>query len=356
MKNEAPRSCDRGIFSPLLRWERNPSEAENSSYSSPPKAGFSAKGDKKILVICGPTATGKTSLGIGLSKKFGGEIISADSRQVYQGMDIATGKDLPVNHKFQKGCYLFDGISVWLLDIVEPDVKFTVVDYYDLAWKVIKDIWKRGKLPIVVGGTGFYIKALLEGIGTMGIAPDWILREELKDKNCEELQNILREIKLERIERMNDSDRKNPRRLLRAIEVELYRKRNGKKENKRPRTDFEVLSIGLTDSLVNLYRKIDDRIEEQIKKGAQKEVEKLIEKGYSWNLPSMTAMGYGEWQNYFEGKKEKPEIIKIWKFNEHGYARRQMTWFRKTQNIQWFDIGNPNWSKQVEKLVKDWYS
>lgn len=300
----------------------------------------------KLLIICGPTATGKTSLGIKLAKKFNGEIVSADSRQVYKGMDIATGKDIPK----------FDEIPVWMLDVVEPDQKFSVSDYYGLAWKVIDDVWKRGKLPIVVGGTGFYIKALLEGIGTMGIAPDWILREELKDNKSEELQNLLREINPERIKRMNDSDRKNPRRLLRAIEVELHQKRNGMAKDVRPKKDFKVLSIGLADSLANLYQKIDDRIEEQIKMGAQREVEKLVKKGYSWDLPSMTAMGYGEWKDYFEGKKDRQETIKTWKFNEHGYARRQMTWFKKIINIQWFNVGNQNWPEQVEKRLKDWYS
>lgn len=320
--------------------------------------------NKKILVICGPTATGKTSLGISLAQKLKGEIVSADSRQVYQGMNIATGKDLPegsaFNLKFSTedkkvGYYLFENIPVWLLDIIRPDVKFSVADYYELAWRVIDDIWKQGNLPIIVGGTGFYIKALLGGLDTMGIAPDWILREELKDSGAPQLRGLLLKISPERIKKMNDSDQQNPRRLMRAIEVELNQKRNGKIHTGL-RKEFEVLSLGLTDRLLNLYGKIDRRIEKQIKDGAEEEVKDLIKDEYSWDLPSMTAMGYREWREYFSGKKSRPETIKVWKYNEHGYARKQMTWFRKIRNVNWFDIGDPGWQERVEKLVQDWYS
>ncbi|NCS99922.1 tRNA (adenosine(37)-N6)-dimethylallyltransferase MiaA, partial [Candidatus Parcubacteria bacterium] len=133
----------------------------------------------KLLIICGPTATGKTRLGIELAKKFNGEIVSADSKQVYRGMDVGTGKDLPVSSKlqlsaqsFQLGYYEIKRVKVWLLDIVEPDYKFNVADYKKCADAIVEDIWKRKKLPIVVGGTGFYIKAIVDGIETMGVLPD----------------------------------------------------------------------------------------------------------------------------------------------------------------------------------------
>jgi len=193
----------------------------------------------KVLIICGPTAVGKTALGVRLAKELNGEIISADSRQVYKGMDIGTGKDLPVNPKFeilnpkqilnskfqilnyQIGYYEIDGVKVWLLDIVEPDCQFSVADYVRCANSVIEDIWRRGKLPILVGGTGFYIKAIVDGIETIGVGPDWSLRRKLSNYQIIKLSNLLKKIDLEKWKRMNESDQKNPRRLVRAIEVAI---------------------------------------------------------------------------------------------------------------------------------------
>lgn len=325
----------------------------------------------KILIICGPTATGKTSLGIKLAKKFNGEIISADSRQVYKGMDISTGKDLPKNpsftkmntelglrdYKFDVGYYVFENVPVWLLDLAKPNQKFTVADYYDLAWKIIKKTWQKGKLPIFVGGTGFYLKAVTEGIDTLGIEPDWLLRKELQDFTVEEMQKMLKKVSLEKFKQMNSSDRQNPRRLMRALEVSLHYKRNkGESLPKIERPAVNKLTIGLKLASEELYKRIDKRINFQIKEGAIKELEELVKQGYDWNLPSMTAMGYGEWKNFYEGKKSEEETIKVWKFDEHGYARRQMIWFKKMAEAEWIDIGEKDWELKVEKKVNDWYS
>ena len=138
---------------------------------------------EKLLIICGPTATGKTKLGIKLAKKFNGEIVSADSRQVYKGMDIGTGKEV------EDGKWVVDEIPIWLLDIVNPDYRFNVADYKKCADVVLDDIWKQGKLPILVGGTGFYIKAVIDGIGTMGVPPDWELRKILSAKDTKILSD-----------------------------------------------------------------------------------------------------------------------------------------------------------------------
>ena len=180
----------------------------------------------KLLVICGPTATGKTSLGILLAKKVDGEIISADSRQVYIGMDLGTGKDLPKNSEFKIqnskiGYYLFDKIPVWMIDIVKPNQEFSAADFVGLASKVINDINSRNKLSIIVGGTGFYIKALIDGVDTLGIPPDWELRKQLGLKSTAELFEMLSRINSEKSASMNSSDKQNPRRLIRAIEVAL---------------------------------------------------------------------------------------------------------------------------------------
>lgn len=325
----------------------------------------------KIGVVCGPTATGKTGLAVKLAKKFNGEIISADSRQVYRGMDIVTGKDLPkfsilsasdkyappifnfkfLNKKNQEiGYYLFEDIPVWMMDIVKPDEKFNVADYYELAWKVIKDIWIREKLPIVVGGTGFYIKALLEGIGTMGIGPDWDLRRELLNYSTVKLFEMLEKLDPERSRRMNESDRKNPRRLIRAIEVA----KKLKTENKKLNTDCFL--IGLTAQKKTLYERIDQRVDERVKLGAENEIKELLSKGYTWDNSIMgQTIGYCEWKDFFQGKATKEEVIQKWKYAEHNYARKQLTWFKKIENIHWYQLES-GLEKKVEKEFKDWYS
>ena len=215
---------------------------------------------KKLLIICGPTAIGKTKLALRLAKKLNGELVSADSRQVYKGMNIGTGKDLPVNSKFQTpnskwfdgftilsevegqisnpkfqipsyqiGYYKINGIKAWLLDIVKPDYRFSVADYVRCADLVIEDIWQRKKLPILVGGTGFYIRGIVDGIETIGIKPDLRLREKLRNYEITKLREILKRTCPERLRRMNKSDRNNPRRLVRAIEIALQI-RNSKSE------------------------------------------------------------------------------------------------------------------------------
>jgi len=327
----------------------------------------------RILIVCGPTGVGKTSLALCLAKKFDGELVSADSRQVYRGMDVGTGKDLPRNPKFeilnpkqiqdyQIGYYLVKGIRLWLLDIVEPDYQFSVADYVKCANVVIGDIWKRGRLPILVGGTGFYIKALVDGIETLGVPPDWELREKLRNLEIKKLREILKEIAPERLEKMNESDRNNPRRLVRAIEIAkskpLYHCTStvGQRAN--------TLFIGLMAPYKELYKRIDQRVEERVKQGVEKEIRKLLSMGYSWeNSVLGETIGYKEWRGVMEdGRwkmedgKTRREIIQRWKFAEHGYARRQMAWFRRDSRIFWFDLTEEAWQDKVEQLVRSWYN
>jgi len=308
---------------------------------------------KKILVICGPTATGKTGLGLKLAKKFNGEIISADSRQIYKGMNIATGKDIGQG-RWLKDHWEIEKIPVWLLDIVEPNVEFSVAHYADLAWGKIKDIWQRGKLPIIVGGTGFYIKAVIENIPSRGISPDWSLRKKLESKPVEFLFEELAKLDSFRAGQMNTSDRKNKRRLIRAIEIARWQVTNRLPEKEKLPV-FETLFIGLKASFKFLYQQIDQRVELHFKMGAKKEITELLKNGFSWNLPSMSAMGYQEWQPFFEKKADLSQVLSHWKFNEHAYARRQMTWFKKDKRIKWFDISQKGLENGVEKEVFIWY-
>ena len=217
----------------------------------------------KLLIICGPTATGKTDLAIRLAKKFGGEVISADSRQVYKGMNIGTGKDISnfkfqidfkfqiSNFKFKVGYYQVDGIKIWLYDIVKPDYQFNVADYKECADLVTFDILNRGKLPILVGGTGLYIKAVVSGIETLGVPSDWKLRERLLHCSIASLLEQLKKLDPDRWEEMNESDRNNPRRLVRAIEIAYWKCETGNGKS----FDSELRTVELLDKEVGSEKK-----------------------------------------------------------------------------------------------------
>ncbi len=295
----------------------------------------------KVLIICGPTATGKTGLGVKLAKEFNGELISADSRQVYQGMDIGTGKDHPKN------------VKINLIDVVKPDQEFSVSQYYHLVWKAMKKIWQKGKLPILVGGTGFYIKAVVDGLATKDIPPNPKVRQGMKEWPVNQLHQYLEKLDPIKAASLNKSDRANPRRLIRAIEIAIWKKENSAWQPEKHKTP-SVLFIGLKTKYKQLYQKIDERVAQRIKMGAEKEARGLIKKGYSWDLPAMSSMGYIQWKPFFEGKATLKEIIERWQFDEHGYARRQMTWFKKDKRVHWFDINQKKWQDKITRLIGEW--
>lgn len=267
----------------------------------------------KLLIICGPTATGKTALAATLARKFDGELISADSRQCYRGMDLVTGKDRP-------------DVPIWLYDVVDPGKPFSVSQWVKLARKAIADIEKRKKLPIVVGGTGLYIKALLDPFDTIDIPPDEGLRKKLALLSLSELQELTVR------DQMNDSDWNNPRRLIRKIEIVNSKRSHLARQGETLRKE-DILTIGLTAPIADLDRLIDKRLEKRIHMGLQKEVEVLLVR-YDKNLPSMSAIGV----------------------NEHAYAKRQMTWFRKIPGISWVDVTLPDFEKEVTRKVLAWYT
>lgn len=326
---------------------------------------------KKVLVVCGQTATGKTSLSIKLAKKFNGEIVTADSRQIYIGMDIITGKDIPDNSKFiiqnKKfglktndyfvGYGYINNIPVWLVNICFPDRKFSVSHYHKYSSLAIKDIQQRNKLPIIVGGTGFYIKSLFEPIKTMGIKPDWQLRNYLQDYPIKKLQAELKRLDINRLKQMNESDSNNARRLIRAIEVASQNQKinSNFKKIKTKKETLEYLIIGLKAKKVCLYKKIDNRIEKRIKQGAEKEIAGLIAKYSKKNSILQNTIGYKQWLDFFAGKISKKEVLAKWRLAEYAYARRQLTWFKKQKNIFWVDINRSKWFDHVVKKVEEWY-
>lgn len=312
-------------------------------------------------MVCGPTATGKTRLAISLAKKFDGEVISADSRQVYKGMDIGTGKDVPKNSKTQKlkkskyEYYEINGAKIWGYDLAEPRMGFSVGEYIKIAREVIGDIWERNKPAILVGGAGLYIKAVVDGIPTVEIPPNVKLRKSLSEKTIEELYEMLANSDPVKAASLNFSDKSNPRRLIRALEVALFEPRNSVSMNRFIETSLDVLFIGLTLPLKDLLVRIENRIEDRVKNGVEQEIKDLLSKGVTWKMQSMTSLGYREWRKFFEGSGNKNELIADWIREEKKYAKRQITWFKKDKRINWFDITGGNWQENVEKLVGKWY-
>lgn len=302
--------------------------------------------NNKLLVICGQTGTGKTSLAIHLAKKFNGELISADSRQVYKGLNIGTGKDLMEIAKSK--------IKIWGYDLVEPKKNFSVGNYIRFAQKAIGDIQKRGKLPILVGGTGLFIKGVTDGIPTAFVPRNLKLRKNLEEKDTNELFEILAQLDPIKAGSMNRSDKLNPRRLIRGIEVATWGL-EGKTHRLFEKPKYQLLEVGLQASLDNLPKKIEKRVDKRIKDGVEAEIKKLISSGISWDSQSMTSLGYRQWRDYFEGKVAKQTVIDNWKKEELRYAKRQLTWFKKDTRINWFDSQDKNLFKSVEKLVKKWY-
>ena len=316
------------------------------------------------MVICGPTATGKTSLSIRLAKKFNGEIISADSRQVYKGMDIGTGKDLPVGAKIKYpwfgkyGYYEVQGIKIWGYDLADPRHEYSVAKYVKFADRIIADIVKRGKTPILTGGTGLYIRAITDPIPTVHIPRDNGLRKNLEDRSASELFEILATMDPIRAGEMNASDKKNPRRLARAIEVATWRIDNTGNEQKieKKKRNFDVLTVGLNAPMKILEERIKFRVAERVEKGIVTEVKKLLKSQVTWDTQAMSSMGYGEWRDYIEGGIGEEHIIREWQREEIKYAGRQMTWFKKDKRIKWFDITDKSFAGKVEKLIKKWHN
>ncbi len=318
----------------------------------------------KLLVILGSTSTGKTDLALRLAGKFNGEVVACDSRQVYKGLDIGTGKLPSVKYKVkseelkkQDGFWEMNGIKIWMYDVADPKKQYTVYDYVRDANKVMDDIIKRGKRPIIVGGTGLYIKALLEGLPNLVIPLDLELREELKKLSLQELQKRLQKLSPYKWYKMNHSDRQNPRRLVRVIEIMQSLKLKAQNSKLQLKTqNYNILKIGLTAPRQILYQRIDERVTSRIKQGMVNEAEKLHQKGLSYKRMKQLGLEYGVLADYLEGKiSSRDELIKQLQFKIHGYARRQITWFKKENKAYWFDITQNGWEDKVERQINSWY-
>ncbi|MFH1460869.1 MAG: tRNA (adenosine(37)-N6)-dimethylallyltransferase MiaA [Patescibacteria group bacterium] len=289
----------------------------------------------KLIVILGPTASGKSDLAIKLAKRFKGEIVSADSRQIYQEMNIGTAK---ITKKQMAD------IPHYLIDIIKPDQGFTLAQFKAKAVKIIKDIQKRKKLPFLVGGTMLYIQAIVDNLQIPEVKPDKKLRAQLENKTNQQLYDQLKKIDPQALEKIALN---NKRRLIRALEVYLKTQKLFSRLKKKGRPLFDILQLGLRPDQEILNRRIDQRAEKMIEAGLIKEVECLIRK-YGTKPYSLSGIGYREIIRYLNKEitlKQAKDLIKI---HTRQYTRRQMSWFKRDKRIHW--IKN---YPQAEKLIRD---
>ena len=295
---------------------------------------------QRVVVLVGPTSVGKSNLALRLSKRFDGEIVGADSRQVYRYMDIGTAKPTPEDRR---------AASHHLIDIINPDEHFSLAQYQQLAYEAIADVGGRHKLPLLVGGTGQYIWAVLEGWDVPKVAPEFALRRQLEERAASGEATELY-VELQAIDRnaANKIDPRNVRRIIRAIEVSKTTGTPFSELQKRKNPPFRTLIIGLTTERSELYGRTDSRVDRMMKEGLVEEVRHLIEMGYGLNLPSMSSIGYRQIGEHLNGKADLESAVRKIKTETHRFVRHQYNWFRLSdERIRWFDIRDDDMEKKV---------
>ena len=300
---------------------------------------------KPLVILTGPTAVGKTKASIGLAKAIGGEIISADSMQVYKQMDIGSAKIKPSE---------MDGIPHYLVDILEPDEEFHVVLFQQMAKQAIQKIYEKGKIPILVGGTGFYIQAVLYDIDFSENEKDTSYREELEKlaqtKGAEYLHDRLQEVDEKSAQ---DIHANNVKRVIRALE---YFHQTGEKisehneEQRKKVSPYNFSYFVLNDERAHLYEKINLRVDQMINEGLVREVQSLKEKGYTRDMVSMQGLGYKEMLDYLDNKCSLEEAVEIIKRDTRHFAKRQITWFKRESDVTWIDKKEYDYNE--ERILK----
>lgn len=310
---------------------------------------------KQVIVITGQTATGKSARAAALAKELQGELINADSRQMYQQLDIVTGKEFDPDSRFSLyytkkqysiGTYTIAGTPVWLYDVVSPKHRFSSHDFVECALPVIKDILSRGKTPILIGGSYLYLKHLLYGFSVQ-VPPNEALRKELNTYSVPRLQDLLKQKHNAVWKVLNESDRQNPHRLIRLLEILTH-------EPDYIPDHGEVSKISLQDTLQEpvsvsiqgfrfdspeiLQNKIQDRIEQRLAMGALDETRRLLEKGFSVTDPGLNSLGYKELISHLKGECSEIVMKQRWTYDELHYAKRQYTFMKKDGNIVWENI------------------
>jgi len=301
-----------------------------------------------LIVIVGPTAVGKSDLAFDLALKINGEIVSADSMQIYKLMDIGTAKPEVSKRNI---------VRHYMIDIVYPDEEYSVALYKQDAEKAIEKIYSKNKIPIVVGGTGLYINSIINKVNYSESGPDKNFREQLdnlsNEKGIEYLHNMLYKIDPVSAKKISVNDKK---RIIRALEV-YYR--TGKPisyyqqlSNNQPNTKYNTLIFGLTMNRTILYDRIERRVDIMINKGLVEEVRSLLSMGYDERLNSMQAIGYRQILGYLRGKLGLNEAINLIKRDTRRYAKRQLTWFRNNDRVEWFDLDKIDEEDIIKKIIE----
>lgn len=300
-----------------------------------------------LLVITGPTAVGKTELSIKIARKVKGEIISADSMQIYKKMDIGTAKITKEDMK---------EIPHHMLDIVEPDYDFSVAEYQEYVDKLIPEIINRGAIPILVGGTGLYIKAIVEGFLFPEMPNDLKLREKLekeaKEHGNEYIHQQLEKIDPQMAKKLHPNDL---RRVIRGIEVYQQSGKTityfRKKQEEKPER-YHSLKIGLTRDREELYQRINQRVDIMMKEGLIEEVKELINSGYNIGETALQGLGYKEIISYLNGDYSIDEAARIIKRDTRHFAKKQLTWFRRDDKINWFNLSQLNKKEVYDNIIQ----
>lgn len=291
----------------------------------------------KIVVVLGPTASGKSDLAVTLARKFNGEVISADSRQVYKGLDIGTGK---ITEKEMRG------VPHYLLDVANPKRQFSVVEYQELGRKAIADILSRGKLPIICGGTGFYIDALVHDYALPSVLPNVKLRAKLEKLSTDALFGKLKKLDPRRAKGI---DPHNRRRLVRALEITLS---TGKPnptaaQAQQKKTRYDALKMGISFPNETLRARIEKRLLARIAQGMIREARRLHASGLSWKRMEDLGLEYRYLSRYLRGLISKEELAQKLSTEIWHYAKRQMTWFKRDKDIQWITD-----TKKAERITR----
>ena len=301
---------------------------------------------KPMVILTGPTAVGKTALSIELAKRINGAVISADSMQVYKHMDIGSAKITPQE---------MHGIRHYLIDEFEPDEEFHVVKFVERAKQYLTEIYEQGKIPIIAGGTGFYIQALLYDIDFTEQEGDPAYRASLErlasEKGCEYLHHMLREVDPESADAIHANNKK---RVIRALEFYHLSGKKISEHNEAERkkeSPYEFAYFVLTDDRAHLYERIDMRVDLMVEQGLVEEVRKLKEMGYHKEMVSMQGLGYKEILSCLDGERTLEEAIYIIKRETRHFAKRQLTWFRRERDVIWFDKSAYHYDD--EKILAD---
>jgi len=298
-----------------------------------------------VIAIVGPTAVGKSELALHLAQYFPLEIISADSRQVYRYMDIGTNKPTWAERA---------SVPHHVIDVVEPDEDFSLAMYHQLAIEALKAIQQKGKLPVLVGGSGLYVWSLVEGWKIPQVPPDQELRRRLEARAEQEgSQSLYQELQDIDPSAAAKISPRNIRRVIRALEIYHATGQFLSQLQRKESPGFPILLIGLTQERSGLYRKIDWRVDKMLQRGLVEEVEQLLKKGYSSSLPSMSGIGYKQIGQFLRGEMTLPQSIDKIKYETHRLARHQYAWFRLSDSrIHWFDNSEAKAKASIVALNK----